>query len=187
MFIEIDVSAGGNCQESLMLMFNGLSEPAPAARVWTTDPGGADMMCAVTGWSSEGACPAYSAMVEESGEGSAVLVYGGDEGIRLKPLEQRRGVGPQQPQPVGRAVPPAAQGHHSRQPLRPAAIHHSHRHSSPLPSFPRTRKAIGRAARTPRSPIRHPPQHGRRPRDVRCCLWLVPFDLYQVLALARLR
>ena len=85
MFIEIDVSAGDNCQESLMLMFNGLSEPAPAASVWTTDPGGADMMCAVTGWSTEGACPAYSAMVEESGEGSAVLIYGGDEGIRLKP------------------------------------------------------------------------------------------------------
>ncbi len=87
MFIEIDVSAGDNCQESLMLMFNGLSEPAPAASVWTTDPGGADMMCAVTGWSTEGACPAYSAMVEESGEGSALLVYGGDEGIRLKPLD----------------------------------------------------------------------------------------------------
>ena len=87
MFIEIDVSAGDNCQESLMLMFNGLIEPAPAASVWTTDPGGADMMCAVTGWSTEGACPAYSAMVEESGEGSALLVYGGDEGIRLKPLD----------------------------------------------------------------------------------------------------
>ena len=118
MFIEIDVSAGDNCQESLMLMFNGLSEPAPAASVWTTDPGGADMMCAVTGWSTEGACPAYSAMVEESGEGSALLVYGGDEGHTPQAPRQHRGVGPQQPQPVGRAVPPAAQRHRGWEAVR---------------------------------------------------------------------
>ena len=87
MFIEIDVSAGDNCSESLMLMFNGLSDPVPTSRVFTTDPTGTDQMCAVIGWSSQGACPAYSATVEESGEGSAVLVYGGDEGIRLNPSE----------------------------------------------------------------------------------------------------
>ena len=38
----------------------------------------------VTGWSSVGPVPAYAVHVEDSGEGVVLLIYGGDEGIRLK-------------------------------------------------------------------------------------------------------
>ena len=38
----------------------------------------------MTGWSEQGSCQAYAARAEDSGEGVILLVYGGDEGIRLK-------------------------------------------------------------------------------------------------------
>lgn len=38
----------------------------------------------VVGWSPEGPCEAYGVLVEDSGAGSAVLVYGGEHGIRLR-------------------------------------------------------------------------------------------------------
>ena len=87
MFIEVDVSEGENCPEALTLMFNGLAEPVPVSRVRTPGLDGPEVLCAVTGWSQEGPCQAYSAPVEESGEGEAILVFGGDQGIRLRPLE----------------------------------------------------------------------------------------------------
>ena len=34
-------------------------------------------------------CPAYSVLVEDSGEGIVMLIYGGDEGIRLKPVDEK--------------------------------------------------------------------------------------------------
>jgi hypothetical protein len=91
MFIEVDVAAGDNCPEPLTLMFNGLSQPAPVTRVRTLDPDGVERMCEVTGWSAQGPCQARAAMVEDSGEGTALLVYGGDQGIRLKPVESAGG------------------------------------------------------------------------------------------------
>lgn len=66
-------------------MFSAKDAPRPVRAVWTSLPTGADAWCAVTGWSSDGACPAYAATVEDSGDGTALLVYGGDQGIRLKP------------------------------------------------------------------------------------------------------
>lgn len=43
----------------------------------------------VTGWDAETGtpCPAYACKVEESGDGIALLVYGGSGGIRMKALE----------------------------------------------------------------------------------------------------
>ena len=88
MFIEVDVSEGTNCPLSLTRMFDAREEPQAVAKVVASDPQGKDYMCDVTGWSSEeGPCPAYAVLVEDSGEGVAMLVYGGDEGIRLKPAE----------------------------------------------------------------------------------------------------
>jgi len=71
-------------------VFDALEEPAQVARVMASDPQGNEHMCDVTGWSRKiGPCPAYAALVEDSGEGVAMLVYGGDEGIRLKPVERQ--------------------------------------------------------------------------------------------------
>lgn len=43
----------------------------------------------VTGWDADTntPCPAYACQIEESGDGMALLVYGGSGGIRMKPLE----------------------------------------------------------------------------------------------------
>jgi hypothetical protein len=87
MFLEIEVSESANCPLSLTRMFDAMREPAPVSKVMASDPQNVDIMCDVTGWSSSGPCPAYAVLVEDSGEGVAMLVYGGDEGIRLKPAE----------------------------------------------------------------------------------------------------
>ena len=53
-------------------------------------PDGWEGPCLVTGWSSDGPCAAYAAMVQDSGDGAVLLVYGGDEGIRLKPVDSAK-------------------------------------------------------------------------------------------------
>jgi len=83
-FIEVDVSAGANSPLQLTRMFDAMEMPRPVSWVVTAHPEGNDRACEVTGWSSQGPCPAYAALVEDSGEGVAMLVYGGDEGIRLR-------------------------------------------------------------------------------------------------------
>ena len=50
-------------------------------------PDGRERICHVTGWSSEGARTPYAVLVDDSGEGLATLLYGSDQGIRLKPEE----------------------------------------------------------------------------------------------------
>lgn len=85
MFLEIDVSESDNCPISLARMFDTMEEVVQVSAVMASDREGADCMCDVTGWSSTtGPCPAYAVRVEDSGEGVLTLVYGGDEGIRLK-------------------------------------------------------------------------------------------------------
>jgi len=89
MFVEVDVSESANCPMALTRIFDAMQPPAHISNVTTSDPMGRDQMCDVTGWSSQGPCPAYAALVEDSGEGVAMLIYGGDEGIRLKPASSQ--------------------------------------------------------------------------------------------------
>ena len=87
MFVEVDVYQSANCPFSVTRMFDAMENPVPVSRVMASDPEDIDGMCDVTGWSSSGPCPAYAAHVEDSGDGVAVLIYGGDEGIRLKSVD----------------------------------------------------------------------------------------------------
>ena len=87
MFVEVEVAQGANSPMPLTRMFDTLEDPIQVSRVMASDPEGADRLCDVTGWSASGPCPAYAALVEDSGEGVAMLVYGGDQGIRLKPAD----------------------------------------------------------------------------------------------------
>ena len=87
MLLEIDVEAGANSPLDLNRIFDLLTEPLQINRVVTADPAGNDLWCQVTGWSNDGPCPASAALSEDSGEGVVLLVYGGNQGIRLKPLE----------------------------------------------------------------------------------------------------
>ena len=89
MFVEVDVQLGDNCDYSLNRVFSALAASAPVFRVETTGIHGELGLFDVTGWSGEGTCPAYAVIVEDSGEGRALLVYGGADGIRLRPHDSQ--------------------------------------------------------------------------------------------------
>lgn len=83
MLIEVEVVAGENSPLDLHRMFDLLEDPRPVYRVVAPDPFGEDAWCEVTGWEAGGPCQALAALAEDSGEGVVLLVYGGDEGVRL--------------------------------------------------------------------------------------------------------
>ena len=87
MFIEIDVESGNNCEFSLTRLFSSTGNAVQIFRLETFGIDGQLSLHDVTGWSTEGPCPAFSVMVEDSGEGVALLVYGGNDGIRLRSSE----------------------------------------------------------------------------------------------------
>lgn len=87
MLIEVEVACGENSPLNLHRMFDLLTEPIEVMRVYATNPMGADLWCRVTGWSTQGPCQAKSALAEDSGEGVVLLVYGGDQGLRLQPAD----------------------------------------------------------------------------------------------------
>lgn len=86
-FIEVEVEASQNSDMSLLRMFDAREEPREVTQVFTLRRDGTEGLCAVTGWSTEGPCPAYAASVWDSGDGVALLIYGGDEGIRLRHVD----------------------------------------------------------------------------------------------------
>ncbi len=87
MFVEVDVQENDNCDFPLNRVFSAVGSPAPILRVDCPGPRGEMGLFDITGWSSEGPCPAYAVQVEDSGEGRAFLVYGGEWGIRLRPKD----------------------------------------------------------------------------------------------------
>ena len=86
MLIEVEVIAGENSPLDLHRMFDLLEDPRPVSRVMAPDPMGQDVWCDVTGWENGGPCQAMAALSEDSGEGVVLLVYGGSEGLRLRPV-----------------------------------------------------------------------------------------------------
>lgn len=82
-FIDVFVEPNPNTQEEAGLRFKSESAPRTVARVRLDG-----RWCSVTGWSSTGRgspCPARAATIEDSSAGTAVLVFGGDWGLRLQP------------------------------------------------------------------------------------------------------
>ena len=85
MLLEVEVVSGSNSPLDIHRMFDLLSDPMEIRRVWATSPSGEDHWCEITGWDAAGPCPAMAALSEDSGEGVVLLVYGGSEGVRLRP------------------------------------------------------------------------------------------------------
>lgn len=55
-------------------------------KIYDEDPEG--VLCQVTGWSDQAeapTCPVYAQKIEDSGDGEAILIFGGPWGLRLKP------------------------------------------------------------------------------------------------------
>ena len=85
-FIEVDVEAGRNCDLSVTRMFEALEPPREARWVAAAfRPDGWEGACDVAGWADGAPAPAMAAKVSDSGDGVLTLVYGGDEGLRLRP------------------------------------------------------------------------------------------------------
>jgi hypothetical protein len=89
-YTYVDVESNPSSPMSANQVFKNLSAPFRAAfvRIYEGEPEG--RLCTVTGWSSkDGGAPvdAYAVRVEDSSEGAAFLVYGGDWGLRLRPAD----------------------------------------------------------------------------------------------------
>jgi hypothetical protein len=90
-FIDVFVEPNDNAPDGCGLRFKSEAEPRGVRRI-ELDGAWHD----VVGWSSAGggsACAAQAALVEDSTAGTAMLVYGGDWGIRLTPVGGGAAVG----------------------------------------------------------------------------------------------
>ena len=84
----IDVEGKDNIKEDFNMLYRDVSKPREVYCI-KYELNGKDLPVQVKGWDNETntPCPAYACQIEESGDGLALLVYGGSGGIRLKPLE----------------------------------------------------------------------------------------------------
>ena len=89
-YTHIDVESNANAPMMAQQVYKNIDAPFRVSyvRVYEGEPGG--KQCAVTGWASANdgsATPAYAVKIEDSSEGLAFLVYGGDWGVRLRAAE----------------------------------------------------------------------------------------------------
>ncbi len=99
----IDIESNANLAEATMATFNATGPGRSVSAihlevddVWT--------WCAVTGWHDDAPAPAVLTPIEESGDGPALLVSGGNHGLRLARLS-----GPDDTTPVAWNVDDATQ------------------------------------------------------------------------------
>ena len=88
--VSVEVEDNENCYGLPMRTYEALGRPSMVSQVKIAGPGGPEELHWVTGWQSDGdgtPCPAYYVPVSDSGEGAAYLLYGGDWGVRFRPLD----------------------------------------------------------------------------------------------------
>lgn len=86
MYFEVEDNP--NWAGSVSMRFKELGPARAVKQLRVSDRTPQGELCWVIGWSDDPAgpeCPAYAQPVEESGQGRAFLIYGGNWGIRLKP------------------------------------------------------------------------------------------------------
>ena len=95
-FVNLFIEPNPNCPDGCSQRFQATT-PSRPVRLIRYSPGGDEtILCDVSGWSSAGggaACAARAVRVEDSGAGSATLIYGGDWGLRLAPRDGREPFG----------------------------------------------------------------------------------------------
>jgi hypothetical protein len=87
MYFEVDENP--NYPGSVSMRFKTLGPAKAIKQIRISDRNTDGEVCWVTGWCDDAGhslCPAYAQPVEESGQGLAYLIYGGNWGIRLKPV-----------------------------------------------------------------------------------------------------
>ena len=86
-YTHVEVEPNDNTPMMAMQVYKNIGQPFRVAKVRLFEGEPEGKLCAVSGWSSAGegsAVDAYAVRIEDSSEGSAYLVYGGDWGIRLR-------------------------------------------------------------------------------------------------------
>lgn len=89
-FISLEVEDNDNCPGLPMQTFEVLGQRRRISQVLISGPVGPERLHEVIGWQSDddgSPCPAYYVPVTDSGSGVAYLVFGGDWGVRFKPLD----------------------------------------------------------------------------------------------------
>ena len=86
LFLEVDPNP--NTEASVSTVYKNISRPREVYCVKFHLKENEEPV-QVTGWEAESGkpCPAYACSIEESGDGTALLIYGGTGGIRMKKLE----------------------------------------------------------------------------------------------------
>ena len=88
-YVEVEVDENENSAALPMRIFSTKGEPRLVAHIKMDTVRGRDQPHRVVGWSSAGGgtpCAAYSVPVEDSGSAVSFLVFGGDWGLRFKPV-----------------------------------------------------------------------------------------------------
>jgi hypothetical protein len=88
-YIEVEVEENENSYAMPQRLFSARAQKRLVSQVRMDTRQGRDVLCWVVGWSSEAGgtpCAAYSVAVEDSGSAVSYLVFGGDWGIRFKPV-----------------------------------------------------------------------------------------------------
>lgn len=84
----IDIEANENIHENFSMLYSDISKSREIYCI-KYNIEGKESPVQVIGWDREtrSPCAAYACEIEESGDGIAILIYGGTGGIRIKPLE----------------------------------------------------------------------------------------------------
>ncbi len=84
--VVIEIPSNPNCDAVELRVFHDVEPPREIRQVRMGRDGKDSHWCDVTGWTLEGrVAPARAQKVDDSGDGVAYLVYGGDAGLRLRP------------------------------------------------------------------------------------------------------
>ena len=84
--ILLEVADNPNCPTVDLRVFHDLAPPQPVSQVRLERTPGHPQWYEITGWMRAGTpCSAFVQKVDDSGEGVAFLIYGGDAGLRLRP------------------------------------------------------------------------------------------------------
>lgn len=84
--VAIEIPPNPNCPEADLKVFHDLGPAKHISAIRLARDGGVPSWYHIVGWTLTGTPgPALAQKVDDSGEGVAFLIYGGDAGVRLKP------------------------------------------------------------------------------------------------------
>ena len=84
--VIVEVPPNPNCEPADLRVFHDVEAARPVHRVCLERTSGRPAWYDVTGWTADSRpCQALARRVDDSGEGLALLVTGGDAGLRLRP------------------------------------------------------------------------------------------------------